>query len=227
MRRRIGTIVLGALLVAGLGAAPMQADGNQPPVAVDDPAVPGCLAHDWRGGAYAIAEDWNGRPHGLEPWFTWYGPCQPLANDIDPDGDPLALELVGQPDHGEAVWVGIDPPTLGYLPDPDWSTLPGNVDGGTWVSDAIHYRVSDGIAWSNPASFRVWIAPMNDAPMFTPGASLVEAEVNGAPVSVPWATAIDAGPDEPEQSVSSWSRPTTTTLLAPSPCALRSTPRAP
>ena len=35
---------------------------------------------------------------------------------------------------------------------------------------------------------------MNDAPSFAPGPELVEGEVNGAVVSVPWASAIDPGP---------------------------------
>ena len=37
--------------------------------------------------------------------------CAPLLNDSDPDGDPLSVELVGQPAHGEAQVIENDPTT--------------------------------------------------------------------------------------------------------------------
>ena len=47
------------------------------------------------GGSYPITEDWH-------DWSSLALGCAPLVNDTDPDGDPLSVELVGQPAHGEA-----------------------------------------------------------------------------------------------------------------------------
>jgi hypothetical protein len=198
MRRAL--VVLAALTVVATGAPGPVRAANTPPVAVDDPVVPGCGVAEF-GGSFPIPEDWTGGSSGFEKWFVVFGSCGPLANDTDPDGDPLTYEIVGQPAHGEALKV--DDGMLAYIPAPDFSTRRGDGPGGTWVSDVITYRAFDGTDYSNTASYRLWMAPINDPPSFTPGAATVEARAYDGPVSVPWATNILAGPpNESDQVVS-------------------------
>ena len=103
MGRRVGALLLGlAVMLGGPAAAPARAADNQPPVAVDDPPVPGCQPAGTFGGAFPIPEDFSYPAE--DDWFAWLGACLPTANDADPDGDLLMLELVGQPAHGEATW---------------------------------------------------------------------------------------------------------------------------
>ncbi len=140
--RRLAAVVLATFLATAV-AAPSVAADNLPPVAVDDPAIPGCNPFGAFGGSYPVPEDVTQHVPGLEPgWILAMGSCSPLANDSDPDGDPLTLALEGQPAHGEAVWYpeGI----LAYKPDADFSTLAGDQAGGSWISDEVRYRVSDG-----------------------------------------------------------------------------------
>lgn len=102
--RRIATAVA---LVLALGTAPVATGAdNQPPIAVDDPAIPGCNSTGGLGGAFLIVEDPTPQVPDIDPgWTGVVGNCSPLANDDDPDGDPLTLELVGQPAHGQAQWL--------------------------------------------------------------------------------------------------------------------------
>ncbi len=175
---------------------PASAAGNSPPVAVDDPACllqpPGAF-----GGSYPIPEDWH-------DWSMLALACAPLVNDSDPDGDPLSVELVGQPAHGEAQVIENDPTDwLQYRPAKDYSTPGGDQPGGNWISDSITYRAFDGQAYSNEAHYRIWVAPVNDPPTFTPGPALIETQVGAGPVSIPWATDISPGPaNESNQHVS-------------------------
>ena len=176
-----------AVLAAAILAAPSVAADNHAPVAVDDPAIPGCFQPDSWGGAYPIVEDQVWQPPTFEPgWSIVFGACSPLANDSDPDGDPITLELEGEPAHGQAMWLPEG--FLGYRPDADFSTLPGDEPGGEWISDQVPYRVSDGQATSPIASFRFWVAPINDPPSFTPGAESVESRWPWAGKPAPAAT---------------------------------------
>ena len=84
--------------------------------------------------------------------------CAPLANDVDPDGDILVPELVSDATHGTATVWGLPDGTWDqatYMPDDDYSTRDGNLPGGAWVSDSFTYRVTDGQAWSDPATYRL------------------------------------------------------------------------
>ncbi|HET7829653.1 MAG TPA: Ig-like domain-containing protein [Candidatus Limnocylindrales bacterium] len=200
MRRLAASVTAVAVVVAMAPAA--VAAANHPPVAVDDPAIPGCQPFDAWGGATPMVEDITEQAPGFDPgWFVLFGACSPLANDTDADGDALTLELVGQPAHGEAVWYPEG--FLAYRADPDFSTPPGDEPGGSWISDEIHYRLWDGTAYSNTASYRYWVAPINDPPTFTPGDDVVTAHLGDGAVSVPWATDISAGPaNEIDQDVS-------------------------
>ena len=191
--RRLLAALSAFAVLAVASPVPASADGNSAPVAVDDPGE----ACGGVGGSYPIPEDWR-------DWSVLALACAPLLNDSDPDGDPLSVDLVGQPAHGAAQVVPGDPDDwLTYRPDPDYSTPGGDKPGGTWVSDVITYRAFDGQASSNPASYRIWVAPVNDPPAFTPGPDLVEAHVGDGPVSIPWATDISPGPpNEGDQHVS-------------------------
>jgi hypothetical protein len=189
IRRAISAIAVVAVLL-GAGASRVAAGGNSPPIAVDDPD-PAC------GGVptpdtFPIPEDWH-------DWQVLAMACGPLENDREPDGDALRVDLVGQPAHGEAKVVTSAPlDWLAYRPAPDYSTPASDP-----VSDVITYRAFDGQAFSNEASYRIWIAPVNDPPTFTPGPALVEARVGGGPVSIPWATHVSPGPaNEGDQHVS-------------------------
>jgi len=177
---------------------------NDPPVAVDDPGVP-CGATSNFGGAFPIPEDYRGNPNDFvgtgvsNAYFVLFGNCSPLANDTDPNGDPLTWQILTQPAHGNVV--KFDESFFGYKPDPDWSTKAGDLPGGQWVSDSFTYRAFDGLSYSQPATMRYWVAPVNDVPTFTPGASVTVDEGSGA-YSGQWATNVSPGPpNESDQTV--------------------------
>jgi large repetitive protein len=110
-----------------------------------------------------------------------------LANDRDIDGDRLTLVGGTQPPNGSVALSGT---LLVYRPAP-------NFNG----SDSFSYSVSDGKTTSN-ANVNVTVTPVNDAPRFTPGSSiLVPEDYNDDGVyEVAWATNIGAGPaNEREQ----------------------------
>ena len=190
MRRIVTAATSLCLLLAGT-SLPASAAGNSPPVAVDDPG-PACAPPQSPLQSFLVPEDWH-------DWQIIGISCGPLVNDTDPDGDPLTAELVGQPPHGEAMVIpGTPSDWLEYRPDPDYSTPQGD-----WVSDVITYRAYDGQAYSNEASYRIWVAPINDPPTFTPGPSLIEVHAGDGPVSIQWATDISPGPaNESDQHVS-------------------------
>ena len=169
---------------------------NDPPVANDDPSL-ACDTGAF-GGSFPIPEDWSGGSIGFEDWFGLVGSCAPTANDTDPDGDELTLEVVGSPQHGATA--SSPDGFLAYDPELNYSTRRGDQPGGTWVSDTISYRVFDGELYSNTASYRLWIAPVNDAPSFTAGGVVTVDEDSGA-YSTAWATSISPGPDESYQVV--------------------------
>jgi hypothetical protein len=164
-------------------------DENQPPVALDDPAVPACnAAPGWYGDSFPIPEDWGPMVLGLG--------CSPTSNDSDPDGTIVSWQIDTLPAHGTLDWGPDAPGVVTYTPDPDFSTAPGD-----WPSDSFTYHVvDDGGASSNVATYRLFIAPVNDAPSFTPGDATVHG-VGGVAYDQPWATAISAGPNEADQTV--------------------------
>jgi large repetitive protein len=166
---------------------------NGAPVAVDDPAVPACNPTFMFGGAFPIAEDWG--------QFTFAGNCGAIANDTDADGSITSWQVDDPPSHGDLEWLPIVPGVFGYTPDPDYSTIAGDQPGGQWISDSFTYHVIDNDgASSNSATYRFWIAPVNDAPSFTVGPSVVHGS-RGAAYDQPWATAISPGPNESTQTV--------------------------
>ena len=74
-----------------------------------------------------------------------------LANDSDPDSDPLSLQSLTQPGHGTLVDNGDG--TLTYTPE-------ANFNG----ADSFTYTVTDGRGQSASATATVTIDPVNDTP---------------------------------------------------------------
>ena len=107
MRRFVTAAMSLCLLVGGRRSA--RAADNSPPVAVDDPAT--ACGGAQTGNTYPVPEDWH-------DWTVLGLSCAPLVNDTDPDGDPLSVELVGQPAHGAAEVVpGVPDDWMAYRPE--------------------------------------------------------------------------------------------------------------
>jgi hypothetical protein len=136
-------------------------------------------------------------------WFSFFGQCAPLANDTDADGDALTHEIVTQPTHGEAITLDGNPDWTAYrITQPNYSTKAGDQPGGNWVSDSFTYRAFDGTAYSQPATARIWIAPINDPPTLTAGPSSVYVDEDSGAYSSAWATNVSPGPaNESDQTV--------------------------
>jgi large repetitive protein len=92
-----------------------------------------------------------------------------LANDTDPDGDPLRVTAATAA-NGSVV---INPDgTVTYTPNKDFN--------GT---DRITYTISDGNGGTSTATVTVTVAPVNDAPVATPIAN--RSNVDGAAINLP------------------------------------------
>lgn len=107
-----------------------------------------------------------------------------LANDTDPDGDPLTVDSVGDPEHGTVVLNGDG--TITYTPEMNY-----------YGTDTFDYTVNDDQGGSATAAVTVTINSVNDAPtppMVTEPANgtslLIEGDPN-ATLTVSWTTAID------------------------------------
>ena len=82
-----------------------------------------------------------------------------LANDTDPDNDPLQVSLASGPAHG----------TLALLPDGSFTYQPfANFSG----ADSFTYTVSDGQGGTAAATASLTVQPVNDAPVGTDDAGL-------------------------------------------------------
>lgn len=166
---------------------------NAPPVAVDDPRLDaGCFYGPSQ--TFALPED------KVTP-FVAGGACNLLADDTDADGTVVDWEIVASPAHGTVTnEIPLVLPGLSsdftYTPDADYYTTQGD-----WVSDSFTYRAIDNDGGrSAPATVRIWIAPVNDAPSFTAGATTITVGKDAA-FSEAWATDIDPGPNESSQTV--------------------------
>jgi uncharacterized delta-60 repeat protein len=76
-----------------------------------------------------------------------------LANDSDPNGDPLTPVVYTQPAHGTAAYSAND----GRI----YYTPAANFNG----TDSFTYRAYDGRAYSAPATVTVTVNPVNDPPV--------------------------------------------------------------
>src|SRR5262245_1227209 len=181
-------VAMSACALAGpTGAA---AADNLPPVAVDDPGAP-CGLFGSTGGSFPIPEDWG--------TFDFVGTCSAIANDTDADGTIVGWQSVTPPAHGTLVWVPEFASAFSYTPDADFST-----GAGDWVSDSFEYVAVDNQgAVSNVATFRFWVAAINDAPSFVGVPTLVEVAQDSGPYDADWSAFASAGPaNESGQSVS-------------------------
>ena len=75
-----------------------------------------------------------------------------LANDLEPDGEPLAVVEVTDPAHGAAVDNGDG--TISYTPEPGFQGL-----------DIFQYTVTDGQGTFAAADVEVWVSADNAAPV--------------------------------------------------------------
>ena len=105
---------------------------NRPPLAVDD--------------SYSVGEDqWlDAEPSGH--------PQDVLANDSDPNGNPIYANLYEGPSHG----------SLSLGSDGSFTYLAGENYFGP---DSFSYRAYDGQAYSQPATVTIDVTPINDAPL--------------------------------------------------------------
>ena len=75
-----------------------------------------------------------------------------LANDLDPDGDPLAAMLASGPSHGTVSLSANG--SFTYTPSAEYSG-----------ADSFTYRASDGAATSAATLVTIAVTPVNDAPV--------------------------------------------------------------
>ena len=80
-----------------------------------------------------------------------------LANDTDPEGGTLRVELVETAAHGAATIDAAGVVTYTH-------------DGGETTADGFSYRVHDGSAYSDAAAVTITVTPVNDAPAADAGA---------------------------------------------------------
>jgi uncharacterized repeat protein (TIGR01451 family) len=108
-----------------------------------------------------------------------------LANDTD-DGGAASLVVVDltQPAAGKgSVTLGADNRTVTYAPPAEF-----------FGEATFTYKASDGAKQSAPATVKVTVNSVNDAPTFTKGADPTVLEDAGAQSVSGWATNISAGP---------------------------------
>ncbi|HYR27060.1 MAG TPA: Ig-like domain-containing protein, partial [Thermoanaerobaculia bacterium] len=111
-----------------------------------------------------------------------------LANDVDPEGDALTVELDAAPAQG----------VLALAPNGGFTFTPAPDFFGTAT---FTYRISDGTTASDPVTVTIEVEPVNDQPSFTADGTVTVAE-DAAAYAAAWATAISAGPFEASQILS-------------------------
>jgi len=116
----------------------VQAAGNRAPVA--------------RGEQHVIPEDSVLDTRELESL---------LANDTEPDGDPMEIVITAEPGQGSVELLPDG--HLRYLPQPDFFGM-----------DRITYIVSDGRLESNPVDAEILILPIPDSPVANPDVYILD-----------------------------------------------------
>ena len=84
---------------------------------------------------------------------TTGGATSVLANDTDPDGDPITSSVVTNPLHSSAFVVNSNTGTFTYTHD-----------GSETTTDTFFYRAFDGAAYGDTVSVTINITPVNDCP---------------------------------------------------------------
>lgn len=137
-----------------------------------------------------------------------------VVSVISPNRSPVALNAVTTTLEDTAVtgslatsWTDIDSPpsaityeTVGVAIHGTVTALNSQTGAFTFVPEANYYgiatfefRVHDESTTSGTATVTITIAPVNDAPMFTPGANVSVVEDLGAFTATGWATGIGPG----------------------------------
>jgi len=137
------------------------------------------------GGQYSVFED--GLLEVAAPGL--------LNGIVNVEGDPLSVVMVSGTTNG-VLQVNADG-SFTYQPDADYFGM-----------DGFTFLVSDGTTTSGDLSATIQVLPVNDAPMFTAGASPFHQIDAPSQTFSNWATAISAGPaNEADQAV--WFQVTT------------------
>ncbi len=105
-----------------------------------------------------------------------------IANDTDPDGDPLQFVAVMAPAHGTAT---AEAGGIRYVPEPDYHG-----------PDRITYRVADTSREMAAASVAVTVLPMNDAPLAVGSIPTQQLEEGGPPAVLEVAPYFDDADNE-------------------------------
>jgi VCBS repeat-containing protein len=105
-----------------------------------------------------------------------------LANDSDPNGDPLSALLVTGPQHG-TLTLNADG-SLIYQPVANWNGI-----------DSFTYRASDGTMTSDPVTVTLLVEAVNDAPLAT--ADSYQADEN-VPLRIAATAGVLANDADPE-----------------------------
>jgi len=115
-----------------------------------------------------------------------------LANDNDPDNDPLTAVLASNPQHAASFSCSSNG-SFSYTPE-------ANFNG----QDSFTYHANDGTLNSANVTVTITVNPVNDPPSFSlSGSNVTVAAGAGAQAFDNWATNISAGPpNEASQSVS-------------------------
>ena len=127
---------IGGLTALAVPADECEAGANQPPSAADD--------------AFSVVEDSSNNALDV------------LANDSDPDTDPVSLvSVVTAPEHGTAE-IDVDAQQILYTPNADYNG-----------PDTFTYRITDGRGASSTATVDVAVLPVNDVPTGADGTATV------------------------------------------------------
>jgi Tol biopolymer transport system component len=107
----------------------------------------------------------NARPNAVDDDLTvaedtGATPVDVLANDTDPDGDPLEIVANAQPAGGSADCTASE---CTYTPDPDFNG-----------ADSFTYRIADPIGNTHTATVTVDVTPVNDDPSATDDTATVD-----------------------------------------------------
>ena len=118
------------------------------------------------------------------------GSLNVLANDSDPNGDPLSVGSVSNPANGSAANLGGG--VVSYTPDPDFN--------GT---DSFTYVLIDGEGGTDTGTVTVTVNPVNDAPNAVNDSATTNED---APVTIN-VRANDSDPDGDALTITSVSNP--------------------
>ena len=123
-----------------------------------------------------------------------------VANDTDPDGDPLRVVAVMAPAHGTATVVAGG---LRYVPAPDYNG-----------PDRFTYRVADSDGETAAAAVTVAVVPVNDAPVAVGGIPNQRLEEGGPPATLEVAPYFEDPDDEVLTYTATTSNPSVATVVA-------------